>query len=115
MGISLKGFNDNAATFYYDGAADVGDVVKISANDTVTGCSSNNVFIGVLRKIENEFSTVQISGYARVRCSGTSPSHGLATLAADGSGAVKIVSTGGREYMVMDVDTKDGTIGILLY
>ena len=52
---------------------------------------------------------------ATVSYSGNSaPAAGWNTLAADGDGGVSVVSTGGKSYLAVDVDTSAKTVTIVL-
>ena len=113
MSVDLKGFNANLCTLASSGATS-GSPVKLSSSLTVSDCASGETFAGFCDTVRNSYATVQLCGYRRVSYSGTAPSVGYATLAADGSGGVKTVSTGGRSILVTDVDTTGKTVGIIL-
>ena len=56
-----------------------------------------------------------MGGMATVSYSGNSaPAAGWNTLAADGDGGVSVVSTGGKSYLAVDVDTSAKTVTIVL-
>jgi len=114
MAIAFNGFNETLATFQADGTLTAGAPVKASANRTVSGCAANNVFLGVCKEQTGPYAGVQLTGYARLPYSGAAPAVGYTQLAADGSGGVKTVSSGGRFYDVLEVDTAGGTVGLLL-
>jgi hypothetical protein len=60
------------------------------------------------------YVTVQTEGYVSLPYSGTAPQPGYVSLAADGTGGVKSVATGGRQLLVINVDTDKKTIGFML-
>ena len=56
-----------------------------------------------------------MGGMATVSYSGNSaPAAGWNTLVADGDGGVSVVSTGGKSYIAVDVDTSAKTVTIVL-
>lgn len=114
MAVSFGGFNESLATFYASGTLSAGIPVKNSANREVSDCAAGNIFCGVCREVFGAHTTVQLSGYARVKYSGAAPALGYTQLAADGSGGVKAVSSSGKFYTVLEVDSASSTIGLLL-
>lgn len=65
--------------------------------------------------VDGGYAGVRLRGFATVACSDeTLPAVGHAVLAADGDGGVKVVTSGGRDYLVADRDTRAGTLTILL-
>lgn len=115
MGISFNGFNENSATFEIGGVVEKGNVVKMSSNNKVTACSSGNDICGVVRAIESDgYATVQLSGYVEAPYTDTAPTVGFCTLAGNGSGGIKVVATGGRSHLVLNVDTTSKIAGFLL-
>ena len=60
-------------------------------------------------------AAVVMGGYAEVPFSDeTAPSAGYATLAADGDGGVKSVTSGGRGCLIVHVDAAAKTLGLFL-
>jgi len=115
MSISFNGYNDNSATFEITGTVATGDVVKMTANNKVTNCVAGNDFCGVLKCTESDgFATVQLSGYVESTYTETAPTVGYCTLAGNGTGGVKVASTGGRSHLVLNVDTSSKIVGFLL-
>ncbi len=113
MNISMKGYGENTATFNTDGLVCVSHTVKMADNLTVAPCQADDGFIGIAVNVRNSIACVQLDGYAKVTFSGAAPAVGYCSLAADGNGGVK-VAEGAREYLVTDVDTVNGTAGIIL-
>ena len=134
MSISFEGIGEVTATFLAeeDSAVKPGNVVCITGNNTVGLGTAGTVPCGVAATVsEDGHVGVQLGGLAEVAWSGTTaPSAGWNTLAADGSGGVKVVaastttqpagstastsSTTGHPYLVVSVDTADSTAVIKL-
>lgn len=113
MSVSLNSFNSSVATFL-SSTVQKGNLVAMSGNLTVSSAADGAAFCGVCTDNDGGYVSVQLGGYCRVPYSGTAPSVGYALLAADGSGAVKTVTQGGRTLLVTDVDTTAKTVGIIL-
>ena len=97
MNVSYEGIGQWAATFACSGVSE-GQAVKVSGNGTVAACAENGGFDGVVP----------------VSYSGTAPTAGWNTLAADGKGGVTVVSEGGRSYLAVEADTAAKTVTIVL-
>ena len=113
MNVSLNGFNSKAATFV-SASAEKGAPVAFCANNTVCSAAADTPFCGVCLDSRDGYATVLLCGYCKIPYSGTAPSVGYATLASDGAGGAKTVSSGGRSVLVTDVDTTAKVIGIIL-
>ena len=116
MKVSFEGIDEKVVTFYNNSTspAAAGEVVKISGNGEVSACSAGDRICGVCLAADEDHAAVQMGGYMKLDYSGTAPAAGYATLAADGMGGVKGVSTGGATYLVIDVDSSDAMVGIML-
>lgn len=114
MKISMNGFGENMVTFACDDTTVYGSLVKMSDNGTVAPCVDGDDFCGVANSVRNGFTAVQLSGYREIPYTGTAPKVGYQTLAASGAQSVSTVSTGGRSYLVINVDSNAKTIGIML-
>lgn len=114
MDISLNGYGENAATFKAQDGVTVGAPVKMAANGTVGACAAGDAFCGVALNLHGGYAAVQLGGYTQVHYTGTAPAVGYQTLAADASGTVKAVTTGGRSILVTDVDDTAKICGIIL-
>ena len=114
MGISFEGIGLWAATFAC-GETTVGQVVKISGNGQVAACADGDSFCGVTEFVARVGGacSVALGGMVRVPYTGTAPTLGWESLAADGNGGVKAASTG-RSYLVVDVDESDKTVTFAL-
>ncbi len=115
MSISINGFNESILTFKAaTGFETTGVPVKMSANNTVSACSESDSFCGISRSFMSGCAAVQVSGAVKVGYSGTAPTVGYNMLAADGSGKVAVAAQGGREYLVVEVNTTSSVATILL-
>jgi hypothetical protein len=116
MSISYEGIGQWAATFEAAAGVAAGKVVKVSANGKVAACAAGEDFCGVALSLSRggDACAVQLGGMAVVSYSGTMPGVGFKTLAADGSGGVKTVTTGGRSFLVASVDLSTRTVSIVL-
>ena len=113
MSISFQGIGQVCATFLRGTVAE-GQPVKISGAGTVAACGAGDDFCGVAVCKKDDACAVQVAGVVTMGYSGTAPTLGWTALAADGSGGVKTVSTGGRTYLAVDTDTTNKTVTILL-
>ncbi len=111
--ISFEEIGAVVATFQCDGAIDCGAVVAISDSGTVEGCSAGDSFCGVALADSSDVVAVQMGGFCTVAYSGTL-AVGYKVLAADGDGGVKVVTSGGREMLVVSLDSTAGTAVVLL-
>ncbi len=114
MAIAFNGLNESLATFQAGEALTVGAPVKSSANQEVTDCAAGNVMLGVCREKFGSYAGVQLTGYVKLKYTGTAPAVGYTQLAADGSGGVKTVGSGGKFYNVLEVDSVNASVGLLL-
>ena len=114
MSVSFGGIGEIFASFdAADGLAAAGPV-KMSANGTVSACAEGDRFCGVAAHVTDDgIATVQLKGYVRCAYTGTAPSVGYTKLAAGDTGAVAVSDNGG-EYLVVDVDTADATVGFIM-
>lgn len=113
MSISLKGYNENTATFKISGLVSPGHAVTMADNLTVKPCASGNKLVGVCVNVRGEYACVQLDGYVTLDYTGMAPTVGYCALAADGKGGVS-TSSGGKEYLVTDVDSAKKKVGIIL-
>lgn len=114
MAISFNAIGQAHVSFSAAESAAAGKVCKLTANGTVGACASGDSFFGVVTDVRAGVAAVMMSGYAELPYSGTAPSVGYQTLAADGSGGVKTVTTGGRSLLVVQVDSANATVGVFL-
>ena len=109
----FSGFNTKEITLFAAENVKKGNAVGLKDSGTVTVPSAGAVFCGVCTAVRNGRASVVLTGHTTVSYSGTAPTIGYCKLACDGNGGVK-VSDGGREYLVVDVDTAEKTIDILM-
>jgi len=115
MSISINGFNESILTFNAASGFETSGVpVKMSANNTVSACSENDSFCGISKSFSGGCVAVQVSGAVTIGYSGTAPTVGYNMLAADGEGKVLVAAEGGREYLVVDVNSTSSVATILL-
>jgi hypothetical protein len=115
MSVSFKGYKESLATFLAASGLLAGVPIKISANDTVDSCVVGDSFCGVATGVGRGYASVQMSGFVTLPYTGTTaPSVGYGLLAGDGDGGVQVVTTGGRSMLVLQVDTVENTVGIML-
>lgn len=115
MKISFDAIGEKYVTFLAGSGVVKGQVCKVSANDTVSGCAAGNAFCGVVADVRDGCAAVVMGGYVEVPFSDeTAPSAGYATLGADGSGGVKSVTSGGRSCLIVHVDETAKTLGLFL-
>lgn len=114
MKVSFEGIGEEVITFEAQAGVEAGKTVELSANGTVAPCTDGSVPCGVAVSVRDGAAAVAVAGYCRVKYSGAVPNVGYTLLAADASGGVKAMASGGRQLLVTDVDKQTGTIGIIL-
>lgn len=115
MDVSFNGVGEQVVSFEAAAGVQPGGAVKLSDNGTVAPCAAGDVVCGTAVTVRGGIAGVMISGYCRLSYSGdTVPAVGYQLIAADGSGGVKIVTTGGRQLLVTDVDATAKTVGVIL-
>ena len=100
--VSFEDIGAVTATFLADEEVIPGQVVKISANDTVAPCADGEAFCGVALSNEGGCAAVQLRGFLTIPASGLSL--GPATLAANASGGVKTASGAGTDALVVSMN-----------
>lgn len=116
MKLSYEAIGQWCATFACSGVTE-GKTVKLSASGTVGACAAGDDFTGIAAFVarSGDACSVQLGGMVTVPYTGTTaPAVGWETLAADGTGGVKAVTTGGRSYLVAAVDTTAKTVTFVL-
>ncbi|NLO46320.1 MAG: hypothetical protein GX107_07505 [Clostridiales bacterium] len=115
MSISFDGFKEKTLTFKAAAGFDTAGVpVIVSAGNTVNECGIGDSFCGISKSFRNGLAAVQLSGIVTIGYSGTAPSAGYNNLACNGAGKVSVASEGGREYLIVDVNTTKSTVTFLL-
>lgn len=113
MNISFEGVGQVCATFLGSGLTE-GQVVKLTGNGTAGACAADDGFCGVALCCKEDACTVQVRGFVTAAYSGTAPGLGWKALAADGTGGVKTVTSGGVSCLVVDVDSTAKTVTMML-
>lgn len=114
MAISFNAIGQTHVSFAAASSAKAGQVCKMTANATVGACAAGESFCGVVTDVRGGVAAVTTAGYAELKYTGTAPSVGYQTLAADGAGGVKTATTGGRSLLVVQVDSANETVGVFL-
>lgn len=109
----FNGFETKELTFYKDKNVAVGKALAVGTLKRAVVPTADEKFCGICTAVSGFYVSVILKGHAVVKYSGSSPAVGYNKLAADGSGYVKL-SDNGREILVLDVDTANRTIEILL-
>ncbi len=117
--IGFEGIGAEYATFVGPEGLDStveGAVVKMDSTSKVALAGSDDVFHGVIIKVEkDEALGVQIGGYVEVVYNGTTaPTVGWCKLSANSVNGVKVDDVNGREYLVVTVNTTDKIVGFFL-
>lgn len=112
MKFSSNGFMAESLTLNGDSSLNVGEIVKISDNNTVSSCTGSDSFCGIISHEKNGICAVQLHGAVTVPFTGTAPGVGYQKLCADGAKGVK--SGSGREYLVLSVDNVKSTVTFVL-
>lgn len=113
MTISFQGIGQQAVSFFAGKIMDAGTVCKVTANSCVTTCAAGEAFCGIAGNTRGGVTHVTLKGYVTVPYTGTAPKVGWCALAANGNGGVKTLE-GAREYLVVNVNTTDNTVGFFL-
>ena len=116
MSISYESIGAWCATFAC-GDVSEGEAVKVSANGTVSKCDAGDCICGTVAAVgrDKKACSVQLGGLVTVPYTGESaPAAGWNTLAADGNGGVSVVTSGGRSYLTVEVNTAGKTVTIML-
>lgn len=114
MELSFNGYGENAATFAAQDGVAAGMPVKMAANGTVGACASGDLFCGVALNVREGFAAVQLGGYACLPYDGTAPAVGWQALSAAADGKIQAAATGGRVFLIVDVDETAKTCGVIL-
>lgn len=94
---------------------DEGKPIKVSANDTVILAAADDPIVGIVETIESGVCTVNFGGCIRtVKYSSTAPGLNSALLECDGAGGVRVDGTNGVARKVLNVNTTDTEVTIVL-
>lgn len=97
--VSFEDIGMVTATFAAREDMKPGQVVKITGNGEVGACTDGDAFCGLALSVRSGIRRGAGEGFACLPTSGT-VTLGRVKLAADGTGGVKPVSTGGTEVLV---------------
>ena len=114
MEISFEGIGQVAATFAAAEGVAVGMAVALTADSTVGTGKAGDAPCGKVLSVNNSMAAVQISGMMQLAYSGSAPAIGMGTVAVDGNGKIKTVTSGGMSCMIVSVNTGDSTAVIKL-
>lgn len=110
--ITFDSIHETYVTFEAGQGLKNGQVCKVTGDGTVGVCSAGDEFCGVARHVRNGLAGVVLGGFCSVPYTGTTPTVGMTALCADGSGNVK--AGGDKEYLVVQVDENEKTVGFFL-
>ena len=111
--VSFEDIGMVTATYTAREVVKPGQVVKISGDGEDCHCSAGVADGGLALSVRSGFAGVQVKGFACLPTSGT-VTLGRVKLAADGTGGVKPVSTGGTEVLVVSADNSGHTAVVCL-
>lgn len=112
MNVSFEGL-ENAVVTFQEEEVTAGYPVAMRSGAVVGNAAAGDAPVGVALHVRGGCAAVQIKGFAVLPYSGDAPALGWSALAADGTGGVK-AAAGGREYLVVQVDSQDKTVGLFL-
>ncbi len=110
MSLSFLGYDEKVVTFAVEGDLAAGDLVKISADETVKATTAGEVFCGKVINVRNGFAAVQLSGYMEADCNGE-VELGFTKIAADESNTVAYAEDG---HEVLVISATNNRIGFIL-
>lgn len=110
--ITFDSIHETYVTFNADEGLEAGSVCKITGDSAVGACADGEEFCGVARQVRGGLAGVVLGGFCRLAYSGTAPTCGMTALCADANGGVKV--GGDKEYLVVQVDESEQTIGVFL-
>lgn len=118
MNVRFNGIGDMVATFI-NSSAQIGDIVTVSANSTVSKAAAGNSICGVAVSKNGNYLGVQVHGAVEVSYTGAL-SLGRALVTAAGSNAVKAVTEAeapkgaGLPVLIVDLDTTKSIATMIL-
>ena len=114
MEISFEGIGQVAATFAKEDGVEAGMAVVLTANNAVGMGTDGAAPCGVVLTAKEDSCAVQVGGFAKVTYTGTAPTVGYGMVGVDGNGAIRTVTDGGLNCLIVQVDTDDMTAVIKL-
>lgn len=116
MSVAFNGTETMVLTFKV-GTAATGGLVGMSDNNTVETAANGSAPVGIILNQRNGHAAVQVRGYAELGYSGSAaPALGFQTFVADGTGKLRLASTGetGKQCLVVNRNTTDKIVGLFL-
>ncbi len=114
MAISFDSIGTVCATFQAATPLSVGSVCKMASNGYLSECAAGDGFLGRVETADGDLHAVTVRGFVTLKYSGTLPSYGVCKLSADGSGGVKVDSEKGLPFHVVQLDTVNHSVTVLL-
>ncbi len=114
MAISFGSIGTVCATFQGTTALTPGTICKMAVNGTVSACSAGDAFLGCVENSDGLLHAVTVRGFITVSYTGALPSYGINKLSADGNGGLQVDKENGQAYWIVQLDTVNKTITILL-
>ena len=112
--VSMQGIGAAHVTMLPGTKVTAGYPCVMEGNNQVKDGEADGAFCGVITAQRAGLVTVQLEGYVTLPYSGdTAPTVGYCTLAADGTGGVKVAASGQSRLVTM-VNTTDETVGLFL-
>lgn len=113
MAISMDGIGRVCVTMKCDTNMTAGAPCYIDSEYYVKACSEEDVFFGIVDKVDGGLASVVIRGVVTVPYSGNIPGYGPTPLAADGQGGIGQYDDA-KEYPILAIDRINHTVTILL-
>ncbi len=113
MKVGFDGFEAKALTFEVEESVSAGDLLTMYNPGVVIPCEQGDEFIGIALTGGDDFVTVQVKGVMTLYCDETNIDMGLNPLAAGENNKV-VLAPGGTKYWVIDKNTTEKTITVLV-
>ena len=114
MRVGFKGFKEQVLTFLAAEPVTAGCPVTVADSGLISNSKADEEFAGIATQGGDKFAPVMISGYTKLSYTAGTPKCGWQYLTADGSGGVKIAASGKQARLVVEIDTDQKTIGVIL-
>ncbi len=114
MRVGFKGFKEQVLTFLAASNITAGYPVTVADTGLISNSAADDEFAGIATQGGEKFAPVMISGYTKLSYSAGTPKCGWQYLTADGNGGVKIAASGKKARLVVEIDTDNKTIGVIL-
>ena len=115
MTYSYEGIGQVVATFMAEEPVVEGQIVKITATESVGACAAVDAFCGKVKVAarDGKGCAVALRGMVTASYSGNTPNLGWCEMASDGNGGVSYKS-GARSYLVVDLNPETKTVTFML-